>query len=438
MLRSYSNFRHNGLLVLKDLHISHVLLLGRAGQICITTPLIGSNHTSGYAGNCCNTDVTRGGIPDPGFQQGLLNRSCPGNNLTEDVATHVYENPLWDDYYEDRKAKIEKINVPMYISASWTNFLHTRGTFRGYIESISSTNKWLRVHNSHEWPDLYYPQNTEDLRKFFDYYMKDIKNDWIYTPPVRLCILNPGNEDIINRPENSFPLIRQRSIKMQLDGSNNSLSWNTAPSSEHHTLTIASQEEAARFSHTFKRRTELTGFFALKLFVSSPSDAEDIDIFANISKFSPTGERLEVLCIDVGYLQKDPEAARKELMDLHAAGDRHVDTFFADGPHGRLRVSHRELDEKTTSPHWPRYTHSNYQPLKPGEIVPIEIELWPCGMIWEAGETLQLSVAGFNLRPEGLPRLPPVKTLNEVGSKIAIHTGGEYDSYLLVPYIPDF
>ena len=50
-------------------------------------------------------------------------------------------------------------------------------------------------------PDLYYPHNVEDLRKFYDYYMKDIPTGWEFTPKVRLCVLNPGNKDVVNRPE---------------------------------------------------------------------------------------------------------------------------------------------------------------------------------------------------------------------------------------------
>lgn len=101
-----------------------------------------------------NDTTNRGGIPDPGFQQGLLTNSYPGLGKTEDVKAMTAAHPMWNEYYESRRAKIENIDVPMYIVASWTNFLHTRGTFRGYMESYGcdKNKKWLRVHNSHEWP----------------------------------------------------------------------------------------------------------------------------------------------------------------------------------------------------------------------------------------------------------------------------------------------
>jgi len=99
-------------------------------------------------------------------------------------------------------------------------------------------------------------------------------------------------------------------------------------------------------------------------------------------------------------------------------------------------VYHTELDAGVSTLHWPRHPHQREQLLDPGEIVPVWISLWPLGMIWEAGETLRLSIGGFNLRPEGLSMLPPVTTLNAEGGKISIHTGGAYDSHLVVPFVP--
>lgn len=99
-----------------------------------------------------NDNTNRGGIPDPGFQAWLLENSCAGNQLSEDVGAMCYQYPMWNEYYEQRAAKLENIKVPMYVTASWTNALHTRGTFRGFMQSTACKEKWLRVHNSHEWP----------------------------------------------------------------------------------------------------------------------------------------------------------------------------------------------------------------------------------------------------------------------------------------------
>lgn len=95
----------------------------------------------------------RGGIPNPDFQQFLLNVSSPSLGKTEDIVAMASKCPFWNKYWEDRQAKLDRIEVPMYVTASWTNLLHTRGTFEGYLKA-SSGEKWLRVHNSHEWPGM--------------------------------------------------------------------------------------------------------------------------------------------------------------------------------------------------------------------------------------------------------------------------------------------
>ncbi|KAF4627834.1 hypothetical protein G7Y89_g10319 [Cudoniella acicularis] len=372
----------------------------------------------------------RGGIPDPGFQNAIISVCAPGLGRTEDVARMSQAYPLWNEYWEDRRARVDKIEVPMYIVSSWTNGLHTRGTFRGYIEG-GSKEKWLRVHNSHEWPDLYYPQNTEDLRKFFDYYTKGIANDWKHTPKVRLSILNPAGKDIINRPEADFPLTRQESKRLFLDAKFGTARYEkpSVPSR----ISFDATTGSAQFVHTFAKRTELTGYFALRLHVEAIGN-DDIDLFAKFSKLSADDKLLETVCIDVGYLQDDPEGEKQKLLSMHEQKDKRVDVFFSEGSTARLRVSHRELDPGLSTPHWPRYTHANEQRLKQGEVAAVDMELWPHGMIWEAGQKIVVSVAGHDMRPGLTPMTPPCKTLNK--GEIAIHTGGEFDSHLLVPFIP--
>lgn len=103
-----------------------------------------------------NDTTNRGGIPDPGFQAVPMMKACAGNQLIEDVGTMTRQYTMWNDYYSQRRARLDKITVPMYVTASWTNFLHTRGTFRGFMESTSCEEKWLRVHNSNEWPGKHF------------------------------------------------------------------------------------------------------------------------------------------------------------------------------------------------------------------------------------------------------------------------------------------
>jgi predicted acyl esterase len=98
-----------------------------------------------------------------------------------------------------------------------------------------------------------------------------------------------------------------------------------------------------------------------------------------------------------------------------------------------MRVSHRELDRKWSTDFQPVQAHRKEEKLKPGEIVPVDIEIYPSSRIWHKGQQIRLHIAGRYIREgwfENLVWFPDNK------GKHVIHSGGKYDSYLQVPIIP--
>jgi predicted acyl esterase len=86
------------------------------------------------------------------------------------------------------------------------------------------------------------------------------------------------------------------------------------------------------------------------------------------------------------------------------------------------------------------HPHTREQKIKPGEIVPLDIEIWPSGTLFEAGETLRLIVQGGDLNRYPVDVAPVYfrhKNLGVNKGRHVIHTGGQYGSYLLVPVIPE-
>ena len=53
--------------------------------------------------------------------------------------------PQYNDYWQDKRAKVENIRVPAYVLASYSTFLHTFGSFRGF-EGLQNANKWSETH----------------------------------------------------------------------------------------------------------------------------------------------------------------------------------------------------------------------------------------------------------------------------------------------------
>ena len=344
-------------------------------------------------------DVRRGGICDTAFNN-LNTGTQIGMNRIEDMTVMAEKYPLMNGYWKDKAPELEKINVPAYIVASW-NGHQTIDAFR----RISSKDRWLRVHNTGEWPDYY--EYADDLRRFFDHYLKGEKSGWEETPKVRLSVLDPGGTDTVNRSEGEWPLARTRYEKLYLDPSSNAL--NTEPAKNESTISYQSDDGQSdvRFAIEFKEDTEFSGYVSLRLWIET-DDAEDADIFALVHKLDSSGKH-----VPGGY-------------------------GFA-GPDGRLRASHRRLDTSQPTPWFPYHAHDVEELIKPGEIVPLDIHIRPIGMRWHRGEKLELVIGGHNVMtrfrqggPGGM-NLPGPVTQNR-GNHI-IHAGGKYDSYLLMPRI---
>ena len=115
----------------------------------------------------------------------------------EDILAEVERYPLMNELWENKIPDFDQITVPAYVVASYSNTLHTAGTFRAW-RRIASEEKWLRIHNSQEWPDYYDEANVEDLRRFFDRYLKGEDNGWEQTPRVRYSILDLEGGDQVN------------------------------------------------------------------------------------------------------------------------------------------------------------------------------------------------------------------------------------------------
>lgn len=127
----------------------------------------------------------------------------------------VKSQALWNEYWEDKRSKCDQINVPTYVVGSWTNPFHTPGTLRAFRSIPDSVPKWLRVHNSMEWPDYYADSSCRDLKRFFDCFLRDVDNGWLSSPKVRLSVLNfglSGLDDTTNRAEANWPRAQYRKM----------------------------------------------------------------------------------------------------------------------------------------------------------------------------------------------------------------------------------
>jgi predicted acyl esterase len=63
---------------------------------------------------------------------GMLQNSTAGRNGIEAVISMLEQYPLYNEYWEDKRAKLDKITTPAYVLASYSSALHTTGSIRGF------------------------------------------------------------------------------------------------------------------------------------------------------------------------------------------------------------------------------------------------------------------------------------------------------------------
>ena len=313
--------------------------------------------------------------PAPGIPVGaifgeIIIQTLAGGGYVEDQPRMTLENPTMNAFWQDHRARVERITVPAYIVASYTNPAHTVGTFEAW-RTIGSTLKWLRIHNTQEWQDYYDPAHVEDLRRFFDRYAKDIRNGWETTPVVRMAVLDPGGSDIVDRPETRFPPERVRPTAFYLAEAG--LQPDTSPTVR--TIRYDAESGQARFRFTFNREAELIGTVVLRLWMQADG-SDDMDVAVSIRKVP-------------GLLAGLIEAVTPPSINRTDA-------------RGLLRASFRELDPARSTADHPVLSMRQEQRLGPGEIVPLVITLSPMAMAFHPGEQLELTVSAFSF-PAALP-----------------------------------
>ena len=210
--------------------------------------------------------VMRGGMPDTGFAKQLQDGSFFGKNEKEDILTEVELYPQINELWENKIPEFEKIAVPAYVVASYSNTLHTAGTFRAW-RRIASEDKWLRIHNGQEWPDYYDEANVEDLRRFFDRFLKDEENGWEETPRVRYSVLDLQGGDQVGLTADSFPPKDVTSANYYLDGLTRALTTEVPRAQVSAAYDVASNPNAVSFITRFDEETVMVGYPKAHLWV---------------------------------------------------------------------------------------------------------------------------------------------------------------------------
>jgi len=239
---------------------------------------------------------------------------------------------------------------------------------------------------------------------------------------VLLHTRRPFSDNFELRKETQWPLESTQWRKIYLDSSNKAMSWK--PAEQQNSISFDAGDNSVTFlSAQLEEETEITGPLAAKLFVSSSTI--DADLFLTLQAFSSSG------------------------LEVTFQGSHDPHTPLAQG---WLRASHRKLDTKLSLPYRPYHAHDELQPLEPGKVYEIDVEIWPTSIILPAGFRLALQISGKDFAREvetdgtkGAQVLsgsgPFLHTSREdrpenvFAGKTTVYTGGETESYVLLPVI---
>jgi len=330
---------------------------------------------------------------------------------------HIMRNRLDTGFYKGVQAEWDKILVPLYSVGNWSHtMLHLRGNTEGFVRAASQ-NKKLRIHSGTHFHPFYAEEGRIDQIRFFDQWLKGIDTGIMKEPAVKACVRTDANS-CEWRYNKQWPFDNTQWTKLYLSApaagagkdAPGSLSKN-APTAER-VSTYASQSAyrsgppptgTSFLSEPMTEDVEAIGPVNLVMWVSSSTD--DMNIFATVRNIDSNGK-------EVTYSPITPGSAR------------------APAAVGWLKVSHRKLDPKLSTPYRPYHTHDEEQKLKPGEVVKVEVEVWPTGTAFKKGHRIQLDV-----RPTDPGyRVFTAESLKQETN--SIYTGGDRDSYLLLPVIP--
>lgn len=335
----------------------------------------------------------------------------------DNAANHFRDQP----YYASKEYNKEDIVVPLLSVANWGGILlHLRGNVEGWVGAGSDL-KYLRfITGRHDLP-FYYKEEVEVQKSFLDAFLKDDDRVGWSVPgklPAVDVVLRKGDVGFNNaqaekayprRTENEWPIARTQYIPYYLTPSQglstakpkvekvfkvsyiatghkekkgpvdkSAAGW-TPP-----TDTFDPTQQVSFTTAPFEKETEINGYVTAHLNVSATGNIpgispSEIDLFITLRHISPQGN---------------------EVFYTGTAGDNVPLTK------GWLRVSMRKVNTEHAD-HRPYLPHRDYfstdaLPVLPGEVYPVDIEIWPTNVVFEAGSKLVFEVSSGDTQGCGI------------------------------------
>jgi uncharacterized protein len=229
----------------------------------------------------------------------------------------------------------------------------------------------------------------------------------------------------VERYEEAWPIPRTRWTRYYL-GTDGETLTRERPMTEQSFEYQALGEGCTFSTQPMAEATEITGPMAAKLFIASSTT--DADLFLVVRVFDSDGGEVTF------------QGALDPNTPISA---------------GWLRASHRRLDPEKTLPYRPYHPHEVKEPLTPGAVYEVDVEIWPSCIVVPEGYRLAVSVRGkdyeyqgelsefartFHYANKGVGPYthndPDDRPPSIFGGNVTLYSGGDRASYVLLPVIP--
>lgn len=335
----------------------------------------------------------------PDTIEGDLSEEELSRNLrdqTTETAEHFYRD---DPYYASREYNLEDIVTPLLSYGNWGSFMiHLRGNYEGF-RLAGSEKKFLRmITGRHDLP-FYDDEQVEVQKSFLDAFLKgEDRGGWTNgtRPPVDL-ILRKGNvgyndpeaeKAYQRRFEHEWPLARTQYTKFYLTPdlglTQQAPDVNYARLSYPALGNMRNQQLIQFKTGPLEAETEVTGYVVAHLNVSVTAlpggpIPTDIDVFLTLRHFGADDSEIYYTGITGEPVPLCKGWQRLSLRKVNKEHHRH-----------REWLPYRD------------YFSSDVLPVIPGEIYPVDIEIWATNVVAQKGDHFVLEVASGDTQGGGL------------------------------------
>ena len=320
---------------------------------------------------------------DPGMVEILKNPFFPGHAAVLDTLLHPTMSPYW----LERGSALDfgKIKIPAYYGV----VSHRPGPMYHWAD-IKAPKKMIYVPPA--YVDRPFYQLSWELLRWCDYWLKGIDTGIMDEPDVRIFVA--GSNEWLKAPD--FPIPGTKWIPFNLHENRSLCEIEPWPQAESASYDDAPDHRGSikYYSAPLVENTEVVGLSALNLYASCRG--VDMNLFVGLWDAAPDGKET---CLTRGY----------------------------------LKASHRALDQEKSRPWFPVHTHTNPEPVVPGQIYRLDISFAPIANLFLAGHRIVLKISSADDDPESLFQVGMNHLCSQTPNTITVYHDARYPSHLLLP-----